>query len=646
MSICMLLLFLISLGSCSCKEHDIDHARSKASYIVYLGGTRGIAAETLTTTHQNILARAIGSEEGAAGAMIYSYKHALSGFAAYLTDEQANVLSEMPEVLSIFPSRTLELQTTRSWDFLGLPRTPQAALPGNAIPTGSSDVIIGILDTGIWPESKSFDDTGMAPVPARWNGACENAPGTNASVVVHCNKKIIGAKYYRAGLSPNASIAYSNPRDFAGHGTGVSAIAAGMPVKNVSMEAGLAQGDARGGFPAARIAMYKVCWGFQCYDIDIVAALDDAINDGVDIISLSLGDDPVVYSVDSIAIGAYHAIERGIVVSCACGNSGRVPGSVTNVAPWIFTVGASSIDRKVTPNGSFPFSPAPIAASFSSRGPNIISPDIIKPDVIAPGLDILSAWSPVAGVRSRRHPGTGFNWTFIRTDYAIASGTSFACPHVTGTIAYVKSIHPTWSPAAIKSAIMTTATTVDNQNHPITEEDGSPANVFSIGSGQIQPAKALDPGLVYDTTPNDYILYLCSGGYTQEQIRNITGDNSTTCPRDNALSSLNYPSICFNALNGSQTLQRTVTNVGAANAVYQARIEAATDKRLSIAVSPAKLTFTGSGQKLSFNVTVLFSAGTAAQESSAAALLWVFSALAWEDGTHVVKSPIAVSVNA
>ncbi|XP_024525821.1 subtilisin-like protease SBT5.3 [Selaginella moellendorffii] len=267
----------------------------------------------------------------------------------------------MPEVLSVHPNRVRRLFTTRSWDFLGLPIDAESKAASllsehRILDEDSSDVIIGVLDT----------------VPAKWKGSCVNDPKTNASVVVHCNRyeafcahstpslsfsefcvyhiarKVIGAKYYRAGLSPNASVAYSNPRDFDGHGTGTASIGAGMAVANASME-GLASGTARGGLRSARISAYKVCWTFQCYDIDIVAALDDAIHDGVDVISLSLGDVPLPYNVDIIAIGAFHALEKGILVSCACGNSGPIKGTVTNIAPWILTVGASSIDREITP---------------------------------------------------------------------------------------------------------------------------------------------------------------------------------------------------------------------------------------------------------------------------------------------------------
>lgn len=110
---------------------------------------------------------------------------------------------------------------------------------------------------------------------------------------------------------------------------------------------GLASGTARGGVPNARIAVYKVCWASGCYSSDILAAFDDAIADGVDIISVSIGGDyPLQYLEDAIAIGSFHAMKYGIVTSSSAGNSGPYPLSLSNYAPWIMTVAASTIDRK------------------------------------------------------------------------------------------------------------------------------------------------------------------------------------------------------------------------------------------------------------------------------------------------------------
>lgn len=158
------------------------------------------------------------------------------------------------------------------------------------------------------------------------------------------NSKVIGAQYFNldgAGDSDEIS-----PADYQGHGSHTASTVGGVPVPGTSLY-GLAEGTVRGGVPSARIAMYKACWSMGCSDSDLLAAFDTAISDGVDIISLSAGggDGGRGFFEDSIAIGSFHALKRGILTCCAAGNSGPDLGSIENVAPWIFTVGASSTDR-------------------------------------------------------------------------------------------------------------------------------------------------------------------------------------------------------------------------------------------------------------------------------------------------------------
>ncbi|CAN7099502.1 unnamed protein product [Brassica rapa subsp. narinosa] len=193
------------------------------------------------------------------------------------------------------------------------------------------------MDSGINPLSDSFSDKGFGPPPKKWKGVCQGSKHFS------CNNKVIGARNYTPKIKgvPHSAI------DNMGHGSHTASTAAGNAVKDVSFY-GLANGTARGGVPAARIAVYKVCDPCikGCTTDGILSAFDDAIGDNVDLITISIGDDKgLPFHEDIIAIGAFHAMAKGILTVNAAGNSGPELSTVTSVAPWIFTVGASNTNR-------------------------------------------------------------------------------------------------------------------------------------------------------------------------------------------------------------------------------------------------------------------------------------------------------------
>ncbi|KAK4759574.1 hypothetical protein SAY87_022705 [Trapa incisa] len=320
----MLVAATVVLGSTN------DPARK--AYIIYMGDVPE-ASTNVEDDHNNLLLDAIGDAHTARSSIIHSYQKSFNGFAAKLLPHEVQILSEDKRVVSVFPNKRRSLHTTRSWDFLGLTLPLQ-----NKNLQMQNNMIIGLLDTGIYMGAPSFSDQGYGPAPAKWKGKCRAAFNFTG-----CNNKVIGAKFFNLDDMDDGE--EMSPIDEDGHGTHTSSTAAGVPVSNASFY-GIANGTARGGVPSARIAMYKVCWGIGCSDMDILAGFDEAIADGVDMISISIGGPSKSYFDDPIAIGSFHAMRAGILTACSAGNEGPNLFTVQNVAPWILTVGASSIDRQ------------------------------------------------------------------------------------------------------------------------------------------------------------------------------------------------------------------------------------------------------------------------------------------------------------
>ncbi|KAL4605814.1 hypothetical protein ACB092_09G056900 [Castanea dentata] len=699
-----------------------------------MGALQG-AGTSAMVDHHNLLLTAIGEEETARESKIYTYRKSFNGFVARLLPHEVQSLSADKRVVSVFPNTVRKLHTTRTWDFLGMSETLSQA---NA--KRESGIVVGLLDTGIWAKAPSFNDTGYGPVPIKWKGRCVNFSG--------CNRKVVGAKYFKLDQDYSDGDTPS-PVDDTGHGTHTSSTAAGVFVKDASLY-GLGTGTARGGVPSARIAMYKVCWASGCSDSDVLAAFDEAIADGVDLISASMGGPSRSFFEDPIAIGSFHAMKKGILTSCSAGNDGPAASTVENVAPWIMTVAASGIDRQFRTvatlgNGKYfsgisinTFSPqkmmypltsgalaanvsekygnasacdfdtldknkvvgkivyclgsagqdstikdlggagtimalevetdtaystvipgtstfprdsklieqyinstknpqaviqktttinvsAPFVASFSSRGPQKINLNILKPDISAPGVDILAAYSTLATT-------TGYPNDDRHTVFNIISGTSMACPHASAAAVYVKSFHPDWSPAAVKSALMTTAT-------PMKSID-TDAELGS-GSGQINPTQAVNPGLIYDISMSSYISFLCNEGYNNTIIDLIVGGldkiDCTKFKPAQGTDGLNYPTmhtqLDSNSTSISATFYRTVTNVGYATSVYTSKVTS--PRGLLVKVIPETLKFSKLNENQSFTVEVQGSL-----EPTGSKLLSAL--LEWSDSKHNVKSHIVI----
>ncbi|KAK8694897.1 hypothetical protein V6N13_072441 [Hibiscus sabdariffa] len=663
--------------------------------------------------------------------MLYSYKHGFSGFAARLTESQAKEIEAFPGVVQVMPNRIHKVHTTRSWEFMGLnDHSPENILSRSNMGEG---IIIGVIDTGVWPESASFNDKGMSPIPSHRKGICQEGELFNSS---NCNKKLIGARWFIKAST-----------------------AAGNFVENANYK-GLAAGLARGGAPRAHLAVYKVCWSFGpggCTDADILKAVDKAIQDGVDILSISIGNSIPLFSYldqrNSIAIGSFHATANGITVVCSAGNEGPTAMTVENTAPWIITVAATTIDRAfrtaitlgnnrtlwgqsidtrihnhgftgitfsdrialnasddsalVCKRGSLNatlaagkiilcfsqsrtqsiFSAAisvaeaggvglifaqyrddgldscnfipcikvdyevgtqilsyirrsrsPIAklsipktvigkwlsprvADFSARGPSSISPTVLKPDIAAPGVDIVAAYIPFGAEKT--------------SGYALMSGTSMSCPHVAAITALIKSVHKNWSPAAIRSALVTTAASQTGSDGSNIAEEGSTrkaADPFDIGGGLVNPNRAMDPGLIYEAETNDYVKFLCGTGFSSKSVSGLTKTKVDCTKNRQKELNLNLPSITIPYLKRKVTVRRKVTNVGPVESAYKSMVQA--PQGVKMKVEPRILRFNETTQILPFKVT-FFSTGEVYGD-------YRFGSLIWREPKHIVRIPVSV----
>jgi hypothetical protein len=277
------------------------------------------------------------------------------------------------------------------------------------------------------------------------------------------------------------------------------------------------------------------------------------------------------------------------------------------------------------------YKPAPVVAYFSSRGPGIFTENILKPDISAPGVNILAAWVPSnqsADIPAGEKPSY----------YALVSGTSMAAPHVSGTAALLKSINPTWSAAAIRSALITTATSTNNVGIPMTNDSNIGASSFDMGAGEVSPVRALNPGLVYDTTVDDYLMFLCNLGFKPSQISSVSGNQGFNCSsdaKDEMISDMNYPTIAISGLKSTRSIKRTLTNIGSASdSVYKLTVDS--PRGLDVKVSPSELSFSGTSDKITFSV--MFTASETASKG------YAFGSITWADGTHNVRTPFAVNI--
>jgi subtilisin family serine protease len=704
----------------------------------------------LEKQHKEVLSEANVSPT----ALVNEYTLALNGFSAILSEAEAKAVGAQSDVLLVLEDQMRYPQTDSAPHFLGLTDPGGAYLKGY----DGEGVVVGVIDTGIWPEHPSFVDDGsyspppIPPLDETERSACDfgNTAQNPKDAPFTCNNKLVGARQmldtYRR-FQVTRPDEYDSARDDAGHGTHTASTAAG----NAGVEAsiyGIPRGTISGIAPRAHVIAYKGLGYLGGYTSDLTAAIDQAVADGVDVINYSIGGGAAGPGADEIAF--LFAANAGVFAATSAGNAG--PGAATmgnpGTMPWLTTVGANTQSRffqgtvvlgngtkyygaSITPGseelplvdaadygnelclptylgGSFsgdisgkivlckrgvsgraekslavfmadgagmvmyntndvdnlasdshwvpsvhidqtpglaikayiasdpnptaqilegavdkwPY--APSMTIFSSRGPNPVAPDIIKPDITAPGTQILAGYSPTS-YDVYDLPGELF---------AAIQGTSMSSPIIAGVGALLTQAHPDWSPAMIRSAMMTTAyqDVVDNDRM-------SPADPFDMGAGHVNPGGAWnkgsieEPGLAYDAGLFEYAAFTCGmewGVFTPGSCDFLESIGVPSEPYN-----LNYPSIGIAELPGSQIVIRTVTSVAQESGWREYNVSVDAPPGYSVTVSPSSFRLK-KGQSVTYSVTIT--------NVSAPIGEWRFGSLTWfeKSGLYSVKSPIAV----
>uniref|UniRef100_A0A2N9HU45 Subtilisin-like protease fibronectin type-III domain-containing protein n=1 Tax=Fagus sylvatica TaxID=28930 RepID=A0A2N9HU45_FAGSY len=620
--------------------------------------------------------------------LVRSYKRSSNGFAAKLTERERQRLANRKEVVSVFPSN--KLPTSHNKD-LGTLLVYLRRSKGTPLYI-ESDIIVGVFDTGIWPESESFNDEGFGPPPKKWKGF-------EKSLAAVLFATIVGAQYYSS---------LSNER--------------------------IAQGTARGGVPSAGIAVYRVCYAPGCTAADILAAFDDAIADGVDIISASLG--PTYpdkdLSENSVAIGAFHAMEKGILTSQAAGNRGPKNETVTSQAPWVLSVAASSTDRQIVDkvvlgngmtldgfsiNGfssnqtKFPLidarngsvgacsdnnsgfcdlgcldsrlitgkivlcdksygdtvtdesgavgailrnNPVKDAASIAAIPTLILSVDnhaivtsyinstkdphatILKSEAIkdgdAPEIALFSSRGPNIAAPEILKPDITAPGTEILAAYSPIVSLTFSSKDNRRVKYGILSGTSISCPHASGVAVYIKTFHPDWSVSAIKSAIMTTGAEFAYGSGHINPTKAVDPGLVYEAFKEDYIMMLCGMGYNETKLKLISGDNNITCSEASTKAlprDLNYPSMT--ALVNAKTSFNVTFHRTVTNVGFANSTYKATtftNSDVKIVAVPEVLSFKSLNEKKSFVVSVTGGPSVLPTNSSMAS-----SSLVWSDGS-------------
>ncbi len=339
-------------------------------------GTKINIASSRVRAYTNYLSRRGAGELARVGSptVVHRYSLAFAGFAAQMTEAQAAAMKASANVASVTESEIRKLDTTHTPEFLGIskPGGLWSQLDAQSRLVKGEDVIIGMIDSGVWPEDRSFGDkvdgsgkpvayfeagtSAYGPAPAKYKGICQVGEGFTAAM---CNNKVLGARFYVAGFDAGGgtlSFEYRSPRSGngdGGHGTHTASTAGGNSNVDAVID-GIGVGVMSGIAPRARLSIYKVCWEATtvaqtgCYTSDTLKAIDDAVADGVDVINYSISGTTTNF-IDPVEIAYLNATAAGVFVAASAGNAGPA-NTVAHMSPWLTTVAASTHDRYTVAN--------------------------------------------------------------------------------------------------------------------------------------------------------------------------------------------------------------------------------------------------------------------------------------------------------
>lgn len=630
---------------------------------------------TLAVNRQSVLAKAEGLL-GRAVEVRHVYDVILNAVSVELSAEEAENLQSMPGIRRVLKDQDYTYDTDAGPAWIGAGAVWDGTATPDALGTKGEGVLVGIIDSGINFDHPSFSDAPADGYTYTWDGnylgVC--APNGDPAYANACNDKIVGAWGYTDD-EPSETV---TPEDSDGHGSHTASTVAGNYVTlNAYGETVTVSGVA----PHAQIVAYDVCYptpsGGACAGEDSVAAIQQAILDGVDVINYSISGGENPYA-DGVELAFLEATKAGVTVSASAGNSGPTAETVAHRSPWLLSTAATTHNRKVTSfinfsneayqgittlAGEIPFttdvvdSPVKFAgednnalgcanpgytanfyagaialvkrgtcsftekiltaqaagasgvliftntnppgamsvsgtsipavmldipgtvgdaiaawvagatddtvsisaygfveddafgdimASFSSRGPNTTF-DVLKPDIAAPGVAILAAVAD-----GEIAPSADVEFDFYQ-------GTSMASPHDAGAAALLTALHPGWTPAEIKSALMLTA-----YDGLLKEDKVTPADPFDIGAGRVQLELAGLTGLVMDETYDNYV--------------------AANPAEDGDVRTLNIPSVYNSTCVGECSWTRTFKSVADQSATYTAVAPA------FVTVTPAEFT--------------------------------------------------------